>query len=346
MTKEAFYELLRLIPKSEIHLHAEGMISTDTVNRFIKRKNISVNPARDLKKLFSYNSLKDFINSFLTIQNLFDEPADFEILFDDVADYLTSNNIIYCELFFAPSSFVQKGINFSDMTDVMSKKIDEIKSKYGITVKIIIDISRTFGVENAAHNLELAGRYKNSHIIGIGLGGDEMKGPAQNFKNIFEKAREMGFHTVAHAGEDEGPKSIWDALLLLKAERIGHGITSIEDPELIKYLKENSIPLEICITSNVFTKKVVKRIEDHPVRELYDRGVMVTINTDDPTFFHTTTLDEYWKLYDRLHFSLDEIKNIINNGFNACFLDEASKKKYINSAEESWNEYFNKDKEK
>ncbi len=346
MTKDGFYALLKSIPKSEIHLHSEGMISLDTVNSFLKRKRKTPGSGRELDKLFTYNSLKDFIRSFLTIQNLFEEPGDFEILFDDAAGYLKDNNIVYCELFFAPSSFIQKGIKFSDMMSVIGKKIDEIKLKYGITIKIIIDISRTFGIENAAHNLVLAERYKDGHIIGIGLGGDELKGPARNFRKIFEEARQSGFHTVAHAGEDEGPRSIWDSLLLLKAERIGHGITSIQDPKLMEYLRDKAIPLEICITSNVFTKKIVKKIEDHPVRKLYDSGIMVTINTDDPTFFHTTTIDEYWNLYSKLNFSLEEIKNIIINGFKACFLDDSSKKHYIRTAETAWKAYFDNHKEK
>ncbi len=342
MTKDGFYSFIKSIPKSEIHLHAEGMISIDTVNKFLTRKHKTGKSPLDLNKLFSYNSLKDFIHSFLTIQNLFEMPSDFETLFDDAANYLSMNNIVYCELFFAPSMFIQKGMKFDEIMSVITRKIDEIKLVRGITIRIIIDISRTFGVENAAHNLELAMSFKNDYIIGIGLGGDELKGPAKNFKKIFEEARKKGLHTVAHAGEDEGPKSIWDSLLMLHAERIGHGITAIQDDKLIEYLKENKIPLEICITSNVFTKKIVKKIEDHPVRELYDRGVIITINTDDPTFFHVSTIDEYWNLYSKLNFTFEEIKSIIINGFNACFLKESEKVRYIKSVEEKWAAYPDK----
>jgi adenosine deaminase len=336
MTKAGFYAFLKSIPKSEIHLHAEGMISLDTVNKFLTRKGKLGKGAWDLNKLFSYNNLKDFIHSFLAIQGLFEEPSDFETLFDDAANYLSTNNIVYSELFFAPSMFLQKGLKFDEILEVITRKIDEIKLVRGITVRIIIDISRTFGVDNAANNLALALSLKNNYIIGIGLGGDEVKGPAKNFSKIFEDAKKAGLHTVAHAGEDEGPGSIWDALLLLHAERIGHGITSVQDEKLIDYLRDKKIPLEICITSNVFTKKIVRKIEDHPVRKLFDRGVVITINTDDPTFFRVNTIDEYWNLYSKLNFELDDIRKIIINGFNACFLPESEKARYIKAVDEKW----------
>jgi adenosine deaminase len=336
MTKEGFYTFLKSIPKSEIHLHTEGMISIDTVNKFITRNGKSGMGAWNLNKLFSYKNLKDFIRSFLAIQNLFEKPEDFEKLFDDAANYLSTNNIVYCELFFAPSMFLKKGMKFDEIMSVITRKIDEIKLLRGITIRIIIDISRTFGVDNAANNLAHVASLNNSYIIGIGLGGDELKGPAKNFKKIFEDARNMGLHTVAHAGEDEGPGSIWDSLLILHAERIGHGITAVKDEKVIEYLRDHKIPLEICITSNLFTKKIVKKIENHPVRELFDKGVFITINTDDPTFFHVNTIDEYWNLYSRLNFSLEEIKKIIINGYNACFMPESEKVRYINSVEEKW----------
>ncbi len=340
MTKSAFYALLKSIPKSELHLHAEGIISIDTVKKFLKRNKKPGSGEKVLNKLFRYNSLKEFIHSFLFIQNLFEKPSDFEVLFDDVSKYLVSNGIAYCELFFAPSSFVQKGLDFEDIINVISKNIEEIKSRHNIIVKIIIDISRTFGVQNAANNLNLVEKYRNKNIIGIGLGGDELKGPARDFKDLFQTARKSGLHTVAHAGEDDGPHSVWDALLILKAERIGHGISSIQDVKLIEYLKEHNIPLEMCITSNLFTKKIVKKIEDHPVRKLYEKGVLVTINTDDPTFFHINIIDEYWSLYTKLNFSLEEIKCLIINGFKAAFLSENEKKDYIRKVEAKWAEYI------
>ena len=176
-------------------------------------------------------------------------------------------------------------------------------------------------------------------VIGIGLGGAEQKGPAKDFEAVFTQAHKDGFHAVAHAGEDIGPDSIWDAINYLHAERIGHGITSVQDSKLIDYLANTRLPLEVCITSNVFTKKFVKKTEEHPVRQMFDNGMFVTINTDDPLFFRTTLLEEYWKCYGKLRFTLPEIKRLICNSFNAAFMPENEKAAYIQQVNDAWSAY-------
>ncbi|MGC8765038.1 MAG: adenosine deaminase [Brevinematia bacterium] len=337
MKKEDFVILLKAVPKAELHLHAEGTISISTVRKFLERNPTPKYEGEKINKLFHYESLKEFIRSFLFIQDLFVEPSDFELLFDDVANYLSNNNIIYCELFFSPSMFLKKRMDFKEILDVMSRKIEQIKAEKNIIIKLIIDISRTFGYENAKRNLELVLKYRNQHIIGIGLGGDEIKGPAVKFKDLFHIAKDNNLHLVAHAGEDADSSSVWDAIKELGAERIGHGIASIKDKELIAYLKETQIPLEICVTSNVFTKKFVSEIEKHPVKQFYEEGILVTINTDDPTFFNTSLVEEYWKIHDKLNFSLSDLLNLVINGFKASFLPDKEKEGFIKKAKEVWN---------
>ena len=167
-----------------------------------------------------------------------------------------------------------------------------------------------------------------------------LKGPAKDFERVFAKARKAGLHVVAHAGEDVESWSIKDALHLLKAERIGHGITAAQDAELVKEMAKTQVPFEICPTSNTFTKKIVSRIEDHPIRALYDAGCFVTVNTDDPAFFGVSLIDEYWNLYSKLNFTLDEIKTIILNGFKASFISDSAKKKYTSAVNKAWKEWF------
>jgi adenosine deaminase len=174
-------------------------------------------------------------------------------------------------------------------------------------------------------------------IVGVGLGGDEEKGPAKEFGEVFVLAKKKGLHVVAHAGEVVGPISVWDALNTLKVERIGHGLSAIQDPQLVKYLADHKIPVEICLTSNVITQKYVTKPEDHPVRPLFDQGVLVVVNTDDPTFFNCTIIDEFWLLHTKLAFTMDEIKKIIINGFTASFLSEDEKASYIAQVEAAWN---------
>lgn len=340
MDKETFYKLLKKIPKTEIHLHSEALISKEAASEILSKNNQKYKDKKVIDKLFSYKDLKGFINVFLLLQNGFKKLSDFEKLFKSILPYLKRNGIIHTELFFSPSNFLKNGLVFEDIIKIFIEEIKKIKQEEDIDIKIIIDVSRTFGLENAQRNLELTIKCECDTIIGIGLGGDENKGPAKEYAKVFKKAKEHGFHRVAHAGEDVGPESIWDAINYLKAERIGHGISSIKDNDLIDYLFKNQIPLEICPTSNIFTKRFVKKIEDHPIKSLYDKGILVTLNTDDPAFFNVELLDEYWNLYTKLNFSLNDIKNVIINGFKASFISEDKKKNYIKKVNEAWDKYF------
>lgn len=169
------------------------------------------------------------------------------------------------------------------------------------------------------NNLNRVLKVRHPEIIGIGLGGAELMGPAKDYAEVFKIARESGLRTVAHSGEDDGPWAIWDAVQLCKAERIGHGTSAIQDPELVKYMKDNHIPIEICVTSNVFTGKYVRKEQNHPVRYYYDQGLPLSINTDDPVIFNVNLTYEYFKLYRFLDFSLDEIIDLIKQGVYATF---------------------------
>ena len=265
---------------------------------------------------------------------------DFKYLFSDFSDYLEKNNIVYCETFFSPTSHLKKGWDFNEMISLVSESIKQIKKETGRTVKLLVDVSRSFGVDNAMRNLDLVLAAKNPDIIGIGLGGNEVTGPAKDFEKVFKKARENGLHVVAHAGEICPSSSIKDSINLLGAERIGHGISAAFDEEFMAQLKKDRTPIEICPTSNVFTKKYVTEMKNHPVRKLFDSGVNVCINTDDPTFFKVSIIDEYWNLYKYLNFSLSEIKQLVKNGFNALFIPESKKKSYCAEVEKAWKEFF------
>jgi adenosine deaminase len=340
MTKKEFYKLFKKVPKAEIHLHAEGVISRGLASKLLSRKHPEYKDLKNVDKLFDYNNLKEFIQVFLMIQNSFAKLSDFDLLFTSVLSYLRKNGVVYAEIFFAPSFFIKNGWDFNEMMDIFLKKIRKIKIKYNIVIKIIIDVSRTFGVDNAMKNLEYVIKHKDKNIIGIGLGGDELKGPAKDFVNVFKVAKENGIHRVAHAGEDDGPNSVWETIKLLDAERIGHGISSIQDAKLVEYLSEKQIPLEICPTSNIFTKKYVEKIEDHPIKDFYKKGVLVTVNTDDPSFFNVDLVDEYWNLYSKLDFSLEDLKQIVINSFKASFMSEKHKKAYIKKVNTVWEKHF------
>ncbi len=340
MNKKQFYSLLKSVPKAEIHLHSEAVMTRKTIRRLYKSCQGAAMTTERMNKLFSYEDLNGFINAFLTVQSYISSADDLKIVFDDIRTYLEDNNIVYAELFFAPSSFLKRGYDFHTMISRISESISNIEKNDKRTMRLLIDVSRTFGEENAMNNLNLTIKENSPYILGIGLGGAESKGPAKDFERVFAKARKAGLHVVAHAGEDVESWSIKDALHLLKAERIGHGITAAQDPELVKEMAKDQIPFEICPTSNTFTKKVVSRIQDHPIRQLYDQGCFVTVNTDDPAFFKVSLIDEYWNLYSKLHFTAEDIRKIIINGFKAAFISDSAKKKYTTSVNKAWKEWF------
>ncbi|MCR4734566.1 MAG: adenosine deaminase [Treponema sp.] len=336
MNKSDFKNLLRTVPKTELHLHIEAVITLASVKKLYKKRYDTEMSKEDQTALFSYNDLNGFIQSFLKVQDLLISVDDFNLVFDDLGEYLNKNGICYSEAFFAPTAFLKKGFKYEDMVKVFHKKIEEIKAKYGITIKLIMDVSRTFGCENAMNNYKLLKQYPCEDIIGIGLGGAESKGPAKDYAPVYDLAVKEGYKVVAHAGEDVGPESIWDSLNYLHAQRIGHGLTAFQDEKLIEEFVKTQTPIEICITSNTFTKKIVTKAKEHPVKKYFDKGILVTINTDDPVFFKTTMLDELWICHKELNFSMEEIKQLIKNSFIASFMPEAEKKEWCKKVDASF----------
>lgn len=329
MEKENFYQFLQRVPKAELHIHIEAVITMSSIRALWEKRFGTEMTLDEQNALFTYDDLNGFIQAFLKVQDLFIEVSDFDYVFDDFARYLKGNGISYCEAFFAPSAFIKKGFDYGAMVENFSRNIKKIHDECGITIKLMMDVSRTFGLENAMANYEMMKKFPDECIFGIGLGGAEQKGPCKDFGPVFEKAHADGFHAVAHAGEDVGPESIWDAINILHSERIGHGITAIQDEKLLSLLAEKQIPLEVCPTSNTFTKKIVSKMEEHPIRAFFDKGLLVTVGTDDPVFFKTTLLDEFWALHTKLNFTLDEIKVLIENSFKASFLSASEKDEWL-----------------
>ena len=337
MEKSEFENFLAKIPKAEIHIHIEAVITLDSVRKLYRKSTGKDMSGEEQAELFSYTDLNGFIKAFIQVQNLFQSVDDFDLVFDDLASYLVANGIVYCEAFFAPTAFLKKGFSYPEMTAVFSRNIARIKEKYGITVRLLLDVSRTFGCENAMGNYKLLLDYPCADIIGIGLGGAEQKGPAREYAPVFERAPADGFSAVAHAGEDVGPESVWDTLNFLHAQRIGHGITSVQDEKLVEKLASERIPLEVCITSNTFTGKVVREARNHPIKYFFDRGILVTVNTDDPVFFRTNLLDEFWICYSEIGFRMDDIKQLVKNSFIASFLSEDEKNDWCAKVDSAWN---------
>jgi len=335
--------LLLEIPKTEIHLHLEALASVDTIWTLIQKHKIpfdDISTKDDLKQKFQTTSLSEFLDLFINIvQNCFRSEEDVDLLIEDARNYLSRNNVVYSEIFFAPSKFIQNGLDFGKLVSRIDAGSKSLAKESNLETRFIIDVSRSFGVENAQANLDLTLEHRTDSIIGIGLGGAEESGPARDYADVFEAAAAAGLHVVAHAGEVVGPESVWDALTILKAERIGHGISSIFDDKLVEYLVEHQTPLEVCPTSNLYTQKYVKTLEEHPIRAFYDRGVNVTVNTDDPTLFGIDLIDEYMQLTNHEFFQPDEIIQLVKNNNYATFLPKRRQNEIWKSAEKIIDSY-------
>ena len=335
MNKSEFFEIYRNIPKAELHIHIEAVISKESIKKLYLKKNGTEFSDKAMQDLFSYSDLNGFIAAFLQVQDLFTEVRDFDLVFQDLKNYLLRNGVTHCEAFFAPSAFLKKGFSYAEMAKNFEKNLKKIKKETGITIWLLGDVSRTFGLENAENNLKMFMENPFEGFIGIGLGGAESKGPSKEFGPVFEKALKAGLHAVAHAGEDQGPESIWDAINICHAERIGHGISAIQDEKLMALCAEKGIPFEVAPTSNVFTKKYVQSLSEHPFRPFFNKGMMVTLNTDDPLFFGVELLDEYYNLYKDMDFTEEELKQVIINSWNASFLSDKEKKAAVEAVEKA-----------
>ncbi len=317
-------EFIRRIPKTEIHLHMEACISRETLAGMLEQNKVEYDPAH-LEKLYKFSNLQEFIQLFLFILDSIVSPDDFNLIFRNLRSYCEANNIRYAEVFYAPSRMIQNGLEFSEIAQTLDGLSRDCRLEGGPDIRFLVDVSRTFGPENASKNLQrVLGTRVNSHI-GIGLGGAELMGPARDFKDVFAQARSEGLHAVCHAGEDDGPWSVRDSVEILKAERIGHGISAIQDPSLIDLLREKEVPIEICLTSNIFTGKYVRKEENHPVRRYYDDGLVCCVNTDDPEIFNVDLTEEYFKLHKHLDFTVSELIDLNRQGVLSSFHPDRAK---------------------
>ncbi|MCL2847049.1 MAG: hypothetical protein FWE38_05200 [Firmicutes bacterium] len=320
--KERFFDLMRNIPKAEIHLHLEDFIAGESA----KSENIS--------------SLSEFISIYHSLLDSLRTVEDLDSAFANMVIYMKQNGIVYAEVFASISRYVRgRGMKYPELVRYFERKCKQIKQNHNIIIKFLPDVTRTYGPDVAEGILEMIIGTPSNDIIGIGLGGSEENWPNRHFFHIFERARAAGLRTVAHAGESVDYQSIVEAIAM-GAERIGHATSGVRDEATINMLVSKQIPLEISPTSNLITGKFVKEISMHPVREYLERGAFVTINTDDPTLFNTSLINEYWNLYSKLGYRLKEIYRILCNGFLASFMPEEEKRYHIKNLNRSWNRSF------
>ncbi len=326
---------LRGLPKAELHLHLEGTIKPETLVELSRRHDGDPLTLETAKALYQYENFLGFLMSFKAVTERLRGPDDYELITYNMVRELASQGVVHAEV------YVSFGIIYYWKKEEVEPYVEAIERgrlraerDFGTTVLWIIDAVRHFGVEEAARVFRKAAELKPRYpsIVGIGIGGDEARGPADWFRELYREAKTAGLRLTAHAGESCGPESVWSAINI-GAERIGHALAAQQDAELIEILAQKQIPVELNVTSNVRTG-CCPGYDDHPVRQYFDAGLMVTINSDDPPMFGSDLLSEYVLAQERYGFTLEQMRELAANAVEASFLEPSRKLELLRRVEQ------------
>ncbi|MEM6346845.1 MAG: adenosine deaminase [Bacteroidota bacterium] len=326
--KELAAQILAM-PKFELHVHMEGATEAETFFRLAQRNNMPLPiPEQDLaswQKYFEFQNFPHFIEVYVSAVSLLRSAEDYAFLIEEFYRHQAAQNIVYTEAFLSATYLVDK-FDQEEILEAIARGMEAGKRKYGGEIRFIPDIARQ-EPESQRDVLELVKKgYDQGLFLGLGLGGLEIGFPPEMFDEVYCEAREHGMKVVAHAGEGVGPESIWGALNSLQAERIGHGVRSIEDDKLLAHLAEKQIPIEVSPTSN-YCLGIVKPEEHHPIRKMVDAGLNCNINSDDPAMFSTSLTGEYLLLAEQ-GFSWVELQQLNRNALESSFMTEGQKRSY------------------
>ncbi len=315
----SLHTYLRAVPKAELHVHLEGSIQPPTLLTLARRNGVSL-PADDeaaLRRWFTFRDFEHFVEVYVAITQCLRTVEDYELVTHQFGAEMARQNIRYAEVTFTPETHRKSGVPRATFMEGLSRGRERVGRDFGAEINWIFDMDRFGGCDDATVDVAIDGR--DVGVVALGLGGPEAGHPPEPFEGCFRRARAHGLHSVSHAGETSGAESVWGAIRAVGAERIGHGVRSIEDPALVAYLAEASIPLEVCPTSNL-RLGIYPSLEEHPLRRLHDFGVIVTVNSDDPSLFNTTLNHEVLLLSEGFGLDLATIDEIILNGVRCSFL--------------------------
>jgi len=329
-------DLIRAMPKAELHIHLEGSIQPATLLELARRNGVPLaEDVAGLRALYEFRDFAHFIEVYTLIQSCLRTRDDWTLVVCDLGRELARQNVRYAEVTFTPRPDRGTPLPYPDILAGIEAGRAEIARTYGVEMRWLPDAVRDHGPRAALEVADLAIVARGRGVVGLGLGGSENLFPPELFAAAFARAHAAGLYAYPHAGELAGPASIWGALRALHADRIGHGVRAIEDPALLAYLREHQITLDICPTSNI-RLHVYPSYEAHPLRRLYEAGVPVTINTDDPPLFNTDLIHEYELAAHVFGFSARELMALSLNAVRASFLPPAEKARLAQEFEAQW----------
>ncbi|ENW04122.1 adenosine deaminase [Acinetobacter beijerinckii] len=322
-------ELIRALPKAELHVHIEGTFEPELMFAIAQRNQIQIpyQSVEEVKQAYNFHNLQSFLDIYYAGANVLVHEQDFYDLAWAYFEKCAEDRVVHTEMFFDPQTHTERGVAFATVLDGLKRACKDAKEKLGISSQLIMCFLRHLSEEKAFETLEQALPYKDD-IIAIGLDSSEVGHPPAKFERVFAKAREAGFLIVAHAGEEGPPEYIWEALDLLKVNRIDHGVRSEEDEQLMTRLIAEKMPLTVCPLSNL-KLCVVNDMAEHNIRRLLQKGVHVTVNSDDPSYFGGYMNDNFIAIQNALDLSNDELKQLAINSFEASFISEEEKQKWI-----------------
>jgi len=322
-------ELIRKLPKAELHLHIEGSLEPELMFRLSKKNNIDIpyKNIEDVRNAYNFTNLQTFLDIYYAGAKVLITKDDFYDLTWEYILKCVEDNVIHTEIFFDPQTHTARGIAFETVITGIKEALMDAKEKYGITSCIIMCFLRHLSQQDAFNTLEEALAFKDD-IIGVGLDSSELGNPPSKFTEVFKKAKEGGFKLVAHAGEEGDFSYIYEALDLLGINRIDHGVQSIKSAELMQRLKDEQMPLTVCPNSNI-ELKVFETYKEHNIKELLDYGLNVSVNSDDPAYFKGYINQNFINLYENLPLSEADIITLVKNSFRSSFIDDELKEAYL-----------------
>jgi adenosine deaminase len=334
---------IKSIPKAELHLHIEGTLEPELMFEIAERNDIKLmyKSVEELRAAYNFKNLQDFLNIYYKGTEVLINQQDF---YDLTLAYLRkacSQNVLHTEIFFDPQTHTNRGVDFEVVINGIHRALTYAEKKLRISTILIMCFLRDLDAESSMRTLEKALPYKD-WIVAVGLDSAEAGNPPSKFRNVFERARREGFLTVAHAGEEGPAEYVWEAIDLLKVSRIDHGNHSLDDENLVQELARRKIPLTLCPLSNL-KLGVVSGIEEHPLKRMMEKGLLVTINSDDPAYFGGYINENYAAVQKALKLKEEHIYEIAKNSFNASFLDNSWKEKMIEKLDKHMYEISRKD---
>lgn len=322
-------ELIRALPKAELHVHIEGTFEPELMFEIAQRNQIDIpyKSVEEVRQAYNFHNLQSFLDIYYAGANVLIHEQDFYDLAWAYFKKCAEDHVVHTEIFFDPQTHTDRGIAFETVLNGLQRACNDAKAKLGISSYLIMCFLRHLSEEAALKTLEQALPYKNQ-IIAVGLDSSEVGHPPAKFTWVFAKAREAGFLVVAHAGEEGPPEYVWEALDLLKVNRIDHGVRSEEDPVLMQRLIQEKMPLTVCPLSNL-KLCVVDDMQQHNIHRLLQQGVKVTVNSDDPSYFGGYMNDNFFAIQKALNLSKAELKQLAINSFEAAFIDNIEKQSWI-----------------